>query len=363
VTEERDASGEESPPPERTTERTPSWTKRAAKVAAGAAWDDLSDTGRRLIDTGRFRLYGAWARRPTRGGMVAWAFLLGTALAGAVSLGTQTRIAARLPSELDWRAAAALLERDSRAGDVVVVAPSWAERARGELPARVPVFSLARYVGEPLVGVRRAWLVSLSGVPFVGDRLAREIAARASADGGAQRIGALTVTRYDLAQPRRAIAFLPDWLGQAKVKLGEVPCEADGPTAHRCPGTPALRVARVAREVREVGGAPRPCVSAALGSAAEGPLSITFPTVPMGLELDGGVGVVGRAPSDATVRVALQLDGEEATAVELAPGAPEWKRFVVRTGALAAEPHDVTLVLSSPHPAGRTVCFDLWTLP
>lgn len=358
MTEERDASGEESPPPEKTTERTPSWTKRAAKVAAGAAWDDLSDTGRRLIDTGRFRLYGAWSRRPTRGGMVAWAFLLATAFAGAISLGTQTRIAASLPSELDWRAAAALLERDSRAGDVVVVAPPWAERARAELPARVPVFSLARYAGEPLVGVRRAWLVSLSGLPFVGDRVAREIAARASADGGPQRVGALTVTRYDLAQPRRAIAFLPDWLAQAKVKLGEVPCEPDGRAAHQCPGV------RVAREVREVGGAPRPCVSAPPGSAA-GPLSITFPSVPMGLELDGGVGVVGRArPGDAPpVRVAVQLDGEEVTAVELAPGAPDWRRFAVRTGALAAEPHDVTIVLSSADAAGRTVCFDLWTLP
>jgi hypothetical protein len=362
VTEERPPEGEAPPRPEPTTERTPSWPRRAAKVAAGAAWDDLSDTGRRLVDTSRFRLRGAWSRRPSHGGMVAWAFLAVTALAGAVSLGAQARLAARLPTELDWHAASALLERDSRAGDVVVVVPAWAERARAELPARVPVFSLARYAGEPLLGVRRVWLVSLSALPFTGDAVAKEVARRAASDGGTQHIGALTVTRYDLSQPRRAIAFLPDWLGQATAKVGEVACARDGATAFRCPGDAAIRIAR---EVREVGGAPRPCISTTPGSAASGPVTITFPNVPMGLELQGGVGFVGRLPSAATtaVRVGLQIDGSEVAGLELPPGSRDWKRLEVRTGALAAEPHALTVVLSSPDPADRTVCFDLWTLP
>lgn len=362
MTEERPLSGEAAPPPEPTTERTPSWPRRAAKVAAGAAWDDLSDTGRRLVDTSRFRLRGAWSRRPAHGGMVAWGFLLATAVAGAISLAAQTKLASTLPSELDWHAAAALLERDSRPGDVVVVAPPWAERARAELPARVPVFSLARYAGEPLLGAKRAWLVSLSSVPFAGDAVARDVARRASSDGGPQRLGALTVTRYDLSQPRRAIAFLPDWLGQATAKLGGVACEHDGALALRCPGEPAVRIAR---EVREVGGAPRPCISTSPGSAASGPLSLTFPNVPMGLELQGGAGFVGRLPAatSAPARFAVQVDGAEVAGLELAAGDDGWKRLEVRTGAIAAEPHALTVVLSSTDPAGRTVCFDLWTQP
>ena len=360
MTEERPPSGDAAPPPEPTTERTPSWPRRAAKAAAGAAWDDLSDTGRRLVDTSRFRLMGAWSRRPARGGMVAWGFLVAMALAGVISLGAQTRLAAQLPTELDWRAAAALLERDSRAGDVVVVAPPWAERARAELPARLPVFSLSRYADEPLLGARRAWLVSLSGLPFSGDAVAKDVAKRASADGGVQRVGSLTVTRYDLAQPRRAIAFLPDWLAQATAKIGDAPCERDGSAAFRCPGD-----VRIAREVREVGGGPRPCVSTTPGSAASGPLSITFPDVPMGLELRGAAGYVGRLPSAASspVRFAVQVDGSEVAGIELSPGSTDWRPLEVRTGTLAAEPHALTVVLSSSEPAGRTVCFDLWTLP
>jgi hypothetical protein len=245
---------------------------------------------------------------------------------------------------------------------VAVVAPAWAERARVELPARLPVFSLPRYAGEPLLGVRRAWLVSLPGAPFSGDRIAREIAARASSDGGSQRLGGLTVTRYDLAQPDRAIAFLPDWLGQATARVGELACEPDGPAALRCPGDPSIRIAR---EVREVGGAPRTCLSTMPGSAASGPIHVTFPAVPMGLQLRGGAGVIGLLPSPAApaIRVAVQVDGNEVASVELPGGSPEWRRFEFRTGAIAAEPHAVSVVLSSPDPAGRTVCFDLWTAP
>jgi hypothetical protein len=360
VTEDSPSSGEATPPPEPTTERTPSWPRRAAKVAADAAWEDLSDTGRRLIDTGRHRAQGAWSRRPSRGAMAAWIFLGVAAVAGAAGLVAQGQISARLPTELDWRAASTLLERDARPGDVAVVAPAWAERARAELPAQVPVFALARYASEPLLGVRRVWLVSLTGVASSGGRIARDIAARASADGGPQRIGGLTVTRYDLARPDRAIAFLPDWIGQAAARVGDRPCERDGASALRCPGE-----LRIVREVREVGGAPRPCISTLPGSAASGPVTVTFPGVPMGLELRGGAGVVGRLPSPSAppVRVAVQVDGGEVAGVELPAGEPTWRRFEVRTGGLAAEPHALSVVISSPDPAGRTVCFDLWTLP
>jgi hypothetical protein len=362
VTEERPAPDGGEPPSEPTAERTPSWPRRAAKVAADAAWDDLSDTSRRLAQTGRHRLRHAWDRRPSRGALAAWAFLAVAALAGAVSLAAQIGLPSRLPSDLDWRAAAALLERDAKPGDAVVLAPAWAERAREELPARLPVLALDRYAREPLLGVRRAWLLSLAGAPWADDAIAREIAARASADGGTQRLGALDLTRYDLAQPARAIAFLPDWIGQAQARLGERPCDREGPLALRCGGPAPLRIAR---EVRDVGGAPRPCVSSPPGSPDDGPVSVTFPAVPMGLLLRGGAGVVGRlpAPGAPPIRVAVQVDGAEVSALELPGGAPGWSAFEVRTTALAAEPHAVTFVLSSADPAGRTVCFDAWTQP
>ena len=240
--------------------------------------------------------------------------------------------------------------------------PAWAERARTELPARVPVFSLLQYADEPLVGARRVWLLSLAGVPLARDRIARDVASRASTDGGTQRIGALAITRYDLAQPARAIAWLPDWLAEAEAKVGARPCAREGPQAVVCPGTPPLRIAR---EVREVAGLPRPCISAPPGSAASGPVAITFPRVPFGLELRGGVGVVGNLPHTGAppIRFAVQVDGLEVAGIELPGGAPVRKTFAIRTATLAAEPHSVTFVLSTPDPAGRTVCFSAWTRP
>lgn len=361
MTEERPAPGESTPSPGPATERTPSWPRRAVKVAAGAAWDDLSSTGRRLVDTGRLRARTAWDRRPPRSRIVAWVFLTAASAAGLLAVAAQNAVAGALPSSLDWDAAAALLERDARPGDAAIVAPAWAERARAVLPAAVPVFALPSYREEPLLGVRRAWLVALPGAPLGSDRIAREIAARAASDGGPQRLGGLTVTRYDLAQPTRAIAFLPDWLDQATARRGGVPCERDR-AALRCPGDPPLRIAR---EVREVGGAPRPCVSARPGSGEGGPLALTFPAVPMGMALRGGAGIVGRipAPKSVPVRLSVQVDGEEFAALELSPDSPGWSRLEARTASLAAEPHAVTVVIASHGAAPPTVCFDLWTLP
>jgi hypothetical protein len=364
VTENRPAPGADEAPPEsrpEPTEQTPTWPRRAAQVAVDAAWKDLSDTGRRLLDTGRWKLRGAWSRRPHRGALAAWIFIAAATVVGGASLLAQTGLEGRLPSPLDWRAAVALLDRDYRAGDAVVVTPAWAERARAELPARVPVFALQRYADEPLVGVRRVWLLSLSGLPLTRDRIARDIAARSSTDGGTQRIGALAVTRYDLAQPTRTIAWLPDWLAGAEAKVGDRLCAHDGPNAIVCPGTPLP----IAREVREVAGTPRPCISLPPGSAASGPVTLTFPKVPFGLELRGGAGVVGSIPFDGAppIRFAVQVDGREVAGIELPPGAPRRRNFAVRTATMAAEPHAVTIVVSSPEPAGRTVCFDAWTLP
>ena len=358
MTEETPASGGVEPP----RDETPSWPRQAVKAAAGAAWQDLSDTGRRWIAGGRGTAHGAWNRRPPRIAMVARLFLVAAAVAGAVSLLAQAGLSGRLPSGLDWRAAAAVLERDSRPGDAAVLAPAWAERARAELPARVPIFSLPRYADEPLLGVRRVWLVSLTETPHGRDGIARDIAARAAASGDSLRLGALTVTRYDLAEPSRALAFLPDRLSSAEVKSGETSCARTGPATLSCPGEGDPRIAR---EVRDVAGAPRACITAPPGSAATGPVSLSFPSTPMGLLLEGGAGVVGRipSPSRAPIRFAVQVDGEEVAAVELPAGAPTWKRFETRTGAMSGEPHLVTIVLSTAEPAGRTVCFDAWTVP
>jgi hypothetical protein len=350
--------GDPKPPGERTGELA----RRAARAAVGAAWEDLSDTGRQLVTTGRFAARSAWDRRPSRATVTARLFVVAVAVAGAASLLAQSDLAGRLPGPLDWRGAAALLERDGRPGDAVVIAPAWAERARAELPAGYPVLALPGYADEPLVGVRRAWLLALPGAPLASSRIARDLAGRAAGPPQESRLGALSVSLVELAEPARALAWLPDRLASAEARAGVADCVREGTRALRC-GPGALRVAR---EVREVGGLPRPCLTAPAGAGTSGALAITFPGVPMGLELRGGAGLAGRVrepASPAPVRLAVQVDGREVAALELPGAGGGWQRFTARTGPLAGERHAITFLLSSPEPGGRTVCFDGWTVP
>ena len=120
---------------------------------------------------------------------------------------------------------------------------------------------------------------------------------------------------------------------------------------------------RVERTVREVAGAPRPCLTAvdhrACGRAARDRVpgragrarrSGATPASPAGAGTRCG----------APVRIAVRIDGEEAGAVELA--GPGFAPFEIDTSHLAGRFHTVTLVLTSPGAPG-TLCLDAVTLP
>ena len=304
----------------------------------------------------RARAARAWARRPSPERGVAILFVAGAAALGARGILFQAGLSARLPSRLDWAAARALLERDARPGDAVALAPAWAERARAVVPAAVPIVARTGR-GEDLPGVRRVWLLSLSRAPGYDWQTELALVSRAARSTPAQRLGAIEVTRHDLAFPTLPLAFLPDWLAQAEVTLGGVAC-AGGGGGFTCGGPDRIRVERT---VREVAGAPRPCLTASITAPADAPLAIAFPGVPVGRVVRGHAGAVGRGNAlPAPVRIAVRIDGEEAGAAELA--GPGFAPFEIDTGHLAGRLHTVTLVLTSPGAPG-TLCVDAVTLP
>jgi hypothetical protein len=156
------------------------------------------------------------------------ALLLAAGVAGLGLYGIRfdSALPERLPSPLDWRAAAARLARDGQPGDVVALAPWWAERARQALPASLPVLAFPLLAGEDLVGVRRVWLIALPAAPGFRRDVEEDLALRASAVEGPLRLGGLEVTRVDLRAPALPIAFLPDRLDSADVRSGADPCAA-----------------------------------------------------------------------------------------------------------------------------------------
>lgn len=289
----------------------------------------LAAQAREWVHGARRWLGEAWADRPERPralAVLALAALVGSA---AAALLAQARLPARLPSPLAWSAAGALLARDARPGDAVVVAPPWLERAREIAPQGVPVVAAAQLEGERLAGVARAWLLSAPGAPPGGWEAEAALASRASR-ADAQRLGALEVTRFDLSAPVLPLASL----------------EVHAPPPARA-------------GLREVGGLPRRCLLFTPTPGA--PLTLTFPAMRLGRTLAGHAALLP-GPGDAPVRLAFQVDGAEVGAVEVKPGDGRlaWQ---VDTSHAASGAREVTVVATAAGDVVRPVCLEALALP
>jgi hypothetical protein len=272
-----------------------------------------------------------WAARPTLTRTAAIAFTAGAALAGASALLAQARLPSRLPSAQDWAALRALLDREGRPGDAAALSPAWAERAREVVPAAVPVFAQRRYAGEDLLGVRRLWLVSLPRAPGFSWEIEEDLLQRTGA-GSARRVGALEVSRLDVSFPAVPLAFLPDHLA-------------------------AAGGARARREVREVAGAPRPCLAL---EAADGPVTLSFVPLRIGRTLRGHVGAIAEDRLPGPVGVAVRVGAEDAGVVELSGAG--FVPFRVDTTRFSGQVRPVSLVVTLP-PGATRACLDGATLP
>jgi len=309
-----------------------------------------------------------WARRPASGRFAAGVFAGALVLAGAMGLGFQAALPSLLPSRLDWRATNALLERDARPGDALVVSPAWAERVRVIAPRGLKVLASSRpasqaapfgAAGADLEGVRRVWLVSLTGAPGFSWAPELELIARSAAPEPSQRVGELQITRYELSHPDLPLATLGDRLAGASVELGGAPCAAEGPR-FRCAA--ARSEAEVESAVVEVNGLPRPCLLVKVAGEAA-PIRITFPAVRVGRSLRGNAGVAalpaGEAGESLPLTIAVRVAGEDAAAVQV-EGAG-WPTYQVDTGRWAGERHPVSLELVAP--GDRAICLQAVTLP
>jgi hypothetical protein len=328
---------------------------RLRERAVAAARERSAAAVRDTLGAARRALGWAWSRRPPAPRALAIAFVAASAAVSAWAVLAQARLPAALPGSLDWAAARALLERDARPGDAVALSPPWAERAREVLPSSVTVLAQRRYAGEDLVGVRRVWMLSLPDTPRFRWDVEVDLLERAARSDDPLRLGAFEVTRYDVAFPTLPLAFLPDRLGRATVRLGEAPCLADGAGRFRCD-----EFAEVERSVREVAGVPRPCLSAAAPTPLDAPLVVEFPPGRIGRTLHGHAGIAGGDGSPGPpVRIAVHLDGEEVGAAEIELAA--WSSFRIDMSRVAGQTLPLALVVTSPAPLA--LCLDAAVLP
>lgn len=285
--------------------------------------DDLLAQLRGWRQEGLDWLRRTWARRPPRHRLAAQGLALALLALGLASLDARARLAARLPSPLDWRALTALLERDARPGDLVAISPQWLERARLAAPARLPLLATGALDAEWLPGVRRVWLVEASGVTTPGPH--PPLAGR-TGSSDTQQVGRLRVTRLDLATP-----VLPN---------GSLAEQGNLPTRWR-----------------DVQGVARRCLE--LASGPGGMAHLPLPRLTLGGALAGHVAPLPPSAS-GPARLLIRIDDGPVIPVVVTPRGG-WQPFRIDTTSFADTSHSVTVEAETP--AGAVLCVEALVLP
>ncbi|HEV8324991.1 MAG TPA: hypothetical protein VG389_25475 [Myxococcota bacterium] len=297
------------------------------------------------------------------------------ALMGFASVGLGAYWASTAPPRADWVAAAAWVKARLAPGDVVGVAPWWADEARLAL-GDGPVVALPDLASEVAAGglwrFKRLWLVSApalgSGAAGVGDRMA---ALRPERADGAARFGAVRVRLFELPAPAVPFDFV------AGVAAASVRVEKDGKPWAECArplagglgfectppaGVKPVHWMKVERDLREMDDAPRACLSVHpwAGGAS---LVLRWAGVPIGrvLVLEGGLPLAALReidkPAARPVALRVLVAGKDLGVVEF-PVAPGWKRLRLDTTAAAAPgtTAEVTFRVAAPDIEWRFLC-------
>ncbi len=289
-----------------------------------------------------------------------WALAEGAALF-LVALGAlafQLWIPGTHVAEADYRAVASVLEQEAQPGDVVLLFPWWTERARIDMPSRIPVVGYQGSDGDDLLHHPRIWLLSEPRLPGSKEGAFETAFSPGRAPVGSERrFGNLSLRAYTNGRYRPLAFSAMAGLGGAQVYLEEPggarrACAWNG-RAHQCPNGKSVAVewhevhfrplrclrldapggaTRLVMELPPVPAADSVVVEAGYigeraadqrGSVTDSQLTLEVNGSPTGLLLPAGVERVHRldhpaVPAGATVRLSLQSDnaqGREVCAV------------------------------------------------
>ncbi len=271
------------------------------------------------------------------------------------------RLPSRMPTDDDYRRVNELIAAAKQPGDIVVLAPAWADRGR-QFITGLPVYAGYDLAGDQYPGTRRQWLVALPDVPRFSLSAAREaLLARGRGAGEGKRIGELYVEPFSLAGPPMAYSFLAE-VPEATVTVEGMRPETCRPHngGHQCSRGGWNKVEAGWYEVEE---RPAHCIWAhPVGRDA---LAIAFPGVPLpaGSRIAGWGAFVGQAPANggAEVDIAIDVDGHALQPAAFPNGFGR-QRFDVSVPA-SAEKATVTFRVTTPDAGMRHFCFDAWVQP
>lgn len=276
------------------------------------------------------------------------------------------RLPLRLPTEEQYRSVAAVLGREARPGDAMLLYPWWTERARLFAP---PFVSVVGYLGsdrDPLTSFSRIWVLAQPNLPRSDiSAFQRDFLPGRSRLGDLRTFGNLELALYRNELHRPVVFSSVSAVASARVYIEtpgapRVECPYDG-TAHRCPGSERLRAAA---EWHEVMFQPRYCLWMRPPRGTRR-LVIEFPDLPLGDRLALEAGIVGEYatrtdPSLTTTRVGVEdaATGSELLSVSI-PRAFEGVRRAERAASSLPAVRGAKLWIQSDNPIMRDACVEL----
>jgi hypothetical protein len=297
-----------------------------------------------------------------------WAFLTLPAL-GVLELALHLYFAGRPPSFQDWSALREPVAALRQSGELVVIAPAWAEPlARAALGDELmPMREVARPDVSRYATALEVGIVGQTSPELAGWRETR-----------VQRVGDFVVRSLDNPTPARVVFDFTDHLEPTFADVRGTQPEVD------CPWNPAARVV-----AGGLGGHPtfaaarfecpgnnvffnvgvtviadqdfraRRCIWA--HPFARGELVVRFRGVPLGQVIRGHSGmywIIERERKGAPVTIAVRVDGEEIGSATHFDG-EGWAPFLLPLGAHAgAERAEVEFAVTAPNHAHRHFCFE-----
>jgi hypothetical protein len=277
-------------------------------------------------------------------------------------------VRSRVVTREDWEVAAARVRAEHRAGDLVVVAPSWADPLlREHLGDLLTLEDAGR---SDLAQYQRLWVLSIRGH--------RPTEAPPEPPSFDEQHGRVRVLRWDLT-PDAVLYDFTEHVREARVTMvegeSESPCPwreehrprggglGAGPMTpaarHQCdPRRPWLWVGTTVQDDLEL--QPRYCIWQ--HPAGPEPIRATFTDVPLGerIVLYGDIYYEHeRHRENGPLSVAVRVDGEEIGRMVHADG-DGWKRMVASTqrpGQPRRERGTVTIEVSAPNPHLRSFCW------
>jgi hypothetical protein len=247
----------------------------------------------------------------------------------------------RVPSDADWRQAAADVRAGFQPGDLIVAAPGWADPLmRQQLGDLVPLPVVGRMDAARF---GRIWQISQRGAE------ASEVERLQPAYRS--RHGALTVTRFDKRAAQVTFDFVAGWAKGALSRIepdGRVVACSAASDGHRCPGP-----GYATPQILEIDTSPRFALhSEPVGRAT---LALDYDNVPMGRELAVGAGlhnVWKRKGGTGTVKVRVLVNGKELGSVSAA-NFSGWTVRAFDTSALAGGTAKVRFEIAADNPVSR----------